>query len=179
MSLTPHLRAPTAEDIPALVALVNCPGVRFGTMRVPLTSVEWVKSRVPNTNPAVTSVVAEVDGVARGWASLVRGQARAAHSGTLGMSVHDDFTGQGLGRAMLGALIDVADNWLGLVRLSLSVNVDNKAAIGLYASLGFEVEGRLRGDIIRDGQLVDSFAMARLKAPLAPPAPPERMEPEA
>ena len=160
----PVIRAPATEDIPALVELINCPGVRFGTMRLPFTTAEWVKTRVPNTSPDVTSVVADVAGVARGWASLVRGQGRVAHAARLGVSVHDAFTRQGLGRAMLGVLIDVADHWLGLRRLSLTVNTDNAPAIALYKGLGFEIEGTLRGDILRDGQLVDSYAMARLRA---------------
>ncbi|MEM9050149.1 MAG: GNAT family N-acetyltransferase [Pseudomonadota bacterium] len=156
------LRAPCEADIPALLEMINCPGVRHGTARLPFTDEGWVRRRVPNTDPNIISVVALVEDTARGWASMVRGTHRKAHAAQLGFSVHDDFTRRGLGRAMMAALIEVADHWLGLRRLYLSVSVDNAAAIGLYRAFGFEIEGRLRGDVLRGGVLVDSYAMARL-----------------
>ncbi|MEL6233104.1 MAG: GNAT family N-acetyltransferase [Pseudomonadota bacterium] len=157
------IREPREGDVPALLELMNCPGVRYGTARMPFTTEGWVRTRVPTTNPNVTSVVALVDDTARGSASFLRGSDRSAHSAQMGFSVHDRFTRRGLGRAMMTALIEVADRWLGLRRLHLTVSVDNAAAIGLYHSAGFEIEGRLRGDILRDGMLVDSYAMARVR----------------
>jgi putative acetyltransferase len=79
------------------------------------------------------------------------------------MCVHDDFHGRGIGSALMAALIDVADKWLDLKRLELTVYVDNAAAVALYRKFGFEVEGTRRGDTFRDGRYVDSFAMARLQ----------------
>ena len=77
------------------------------------------------------------------------------------MSVHDDFHGRGIGSAVMAALIDVADNWLNLRRLELTVYVDNEPALRLYRKFDFEIEGTRRGDVFRDGRFVDSFAMAR------------------
>lgn len=165
------LRAPCEADIPALLDLVNCPGVRRGTLRMPFTNAEWVKTRVPNRDPNITSVVTEVDGVARGWAALVRGRFREAHGASIGVTVHDDFVRQGLGRAMMVSLLDVADSWLGLRRVSLHVMADNAPAIALYESLGFEHEGVLRADVMCEGVLKDSLVMGRLHAPAPYPGP--------
>ena len=156
------LRAPDVGDIPALVELTNCPAVRYGTARLPFTPEAWVVERVP-TRAGLHSVVAVADGIARGWASLVPGQGLQAHSGTFGVSVHDAYQRRGLGRAMLRALLEVADHWLGLRRTSLMVNADNGPAIGLYRSAGFEIEARLRAHVLRDGALVDSLVMGRLR----------------
>ena len=156
------LRSPETRDIPALLELINCPAVRYGTARLPHTPEAWVAERVP-TRAGIHSVVAVVEGIARGWASLVEGEGRKAHSGTCSVSVHDDFQRRGLGRAMLGAILDIADRWLGLRRTSLMVNADNMAAIQLYRDAGFEVEARLRAHVLRDGELVDSLTMARLQ----------------
>ena len=54
------------------------------------------------------------------------------------------------------------------MRVQLQVNVDNARAIGLYESLGFEREGTQRASVLRDGKLIDSLMMARLRQPPGP-----------
>ena len=158
------LRAPREDDIDALHALINQAGVRIGSGRMPFQPRAWVEARVMARDPLVTSLVAELDGQVTGWSSLVRNTGRMAHSAIFGISVHEAFQGRGIGRAMMAALMDVADNWLGLVRVELTCNADNARAIGLYQSFGFETEGRLRAHLIRDGQLIDSLIMGRITA---------------
>lgn len=72
-------------------------------------------------------------------------------------------TRRGGGTALMAAMIDLADNWLGLHRIELTVNADNAAAIHLYEKVGFTVEGRFRDYLFRAGQYVDALAMARLR----------------
>jgi putative acetyltransferase len=97
---------------------------------------------------------------------------RQLHVATLGLGVHDAWTGRGIGTALLTALIDSADNWLGIWRLQLVVYVDNAPALRLYRRFGFEVEGTHRAYALRDGQYVDAYAMARIRAPEFPRAAP-------
>lgn len=78
--------------------------------------------------------------------------------------VHDDYTRRGIGSALLAAIIDLAENWLGLTRLELEVFVDNEPAIRLYEKYGFVIEGTKRRYALRDGVYVDTHVMARLKA---------------
>ena len=99
---------------------------------------------------------------------LQRFAGRRSHAGSVGMGVHDDWTGRGVGRALLQALVDTADRWLGLRRLELTVYADNDPALALYRRLGFEVEGRHRCFALRDGAFVDALAMARLGGPAFP-----------
>ena len=63
---------------------------------------------------------------------------------------------------MLKAAIDLADNWLNLLRLELTVYADNLAAQRLYEGQGFVLEGTHRGYALRQGRYVDALAMARL-----------------
>lgn len=157
------IRAFRQADVPALTEVTNCPGVRAGTLRLPFTSEANVQQRFQD-GPNSYSLVAEKNGAAVGWGTLVRGVARTAHKGTVvSLAVHDDHQRQGIGRALMGALLDLADNWLGLVRVQLEVFADNHHAIRLYESLAFEREGLLRADALRDGRLVDSCLMARLR----------------
>ena len=48
------------------------------------------------------------------------------------MAVHDKHTGKGVANALLSAMIDLADNWLNLRRIELTVYCDNEI---LYSSL--------------------------------------------
>ena len=98
-----------------------------------------------------------------GNAGLNRLAGRRVHVGQIGMGVHDDFTGRGIGSALLAALINAADNWLAIKRVELTVYVDNAPAIRLYEKFGFETEGRLSAFAFRNGDYVDAFTMARLK----------------
>ena len=62
----------------------------------------------------------------------------------------------------MDAITRQADDWLGVLRIELTVFADNTRAIRLYERFGFEHEGRLRGYALRDGRYVDALTMARL-----------------
>lgn len=79
------------------------------------------------------------------------------------MAVHDDWQGMGVGSALMTALVDLADNWLNLQRLQLSVYTDNASAVRLYERFSFEIEGTMRRFAYRNGEYVDAHMMARLK----------------
>jgi putative acetyltransferase len=88
-------------------------------------------------------------------------QLRRQHVMSLGICVHPDGQGLGLGWALTTALLDYADRWAQVLRIELQVYADNTRAINLYEGLGFETEGRLRGASLRDGMYADTLCMAR------------------
>ena len=111
-------------------------------------------------------LVAEVDenGVKRvvGVATLsVNRSNRVRHSGSIGIMVQKEYHRMGIGRALMTNLIDIADNWLMLVRIELGAFTDNEKAINLYKSLGFQIEGTKKYAIIRNGKYDDEYLMAR------------------
>jgi putative acetyltransferase len=79
------------------------------------------------------------------------------------MAVHDMYQGQSIGKMLMFTVIDLADNWLNLLRLQLEVYTDNERAVNLYKRFDFEIEGRKRGDGFRAGAYIDSFVMGRLR----------------
>jgi len=87
---------------------------------------------------------------------------RLRHSGGIGIMVHKDFQNNGVGTALMEALIDIADNWLMLVRVELTVFIDNQRAIHLYEKLGFQKEGIKKMAAIRRGKYIDEISMARI-----------------
>ena len=111
------------------------------------------------------SLVAVLDDRIVGSAALDRHQGRRGHAATLGMGVHDDWVGRGIGTALMGALVDTADRWLGLRRLELTAYTDNHPALALYRRFGFVIEGTHRAFALRAGRYVDAHAMARLGGP--------------
>jgi putative acetyltransferase len=88
---------------------------------------------------------------------------RRRHAASLGMAVRDDFQGQGVGSALMQAMLNLADNWLNVVRLELVTWTDNEAALALYKKAGFVIEGTHRRYAFRDGQYVDAYALGRIR----------------
>ncbi len=155
------LRAREKSDAAAIAALMNLPGVRFGTLRIPFISIAFAESW--GMGPDQKTILAVRSEAVIGITMLMPGRERTAHAASMLIFVHDDHVGSGVGTALMTALLDVADNWLGLKRVALTVNADNERAIRLYRKFGFEVEGTLRGDVLRDGHFIDNLAMARLR----------------
>jgi putative acetyltransferase len=161
---TIRVRAREPRDIEAISEIQACPGVIAGTLRLPLQSVESVRERLAQSPPNTYSLVAEVDGRVVGSLGLhVEDNMRRRHCGSIGMVVHDDFQGRGVGSALMAATIDLADNWLGLRRIELSVYTDNAPAIHLYEKFGFVIEGTARRFALRQGVYIDAYYMARLR----------------
>ena len=88
---------------------------------------------------------------------------RNRHTATIGIMVHKDYQEKQVGTALMQAVLDVADNWLMLVRVELTVFVDNERAIHLYEKLGFEKEGVVRKAAIRNGEYTDEYLMSRIR----------------
>lgn len=160
----PLLRSVRPSDAEALCAIFNMPGFRQGTLRMPFEMVEQVARRIAKSGPETTWIVAELDGKVVGHGSLVvQGSPRRSHIGEINIGLDDAFVGTGIGSAILGALLDVADNWRALKRVELTVYADNEPALRLYKSHGFEIEGRHVKAGFTDGQYHDLLSMARLR----------------
>jgi L-phenylalanine/L-methionine N-acetyltransferase len=157
------VRAIEPSDMEAIAQIMSQPGVRRGTLTIGHRTAENMTTWFTKLPAGDLTLCAEVEGRVVAHAGLMIAPPRRAHSAELGISVHDAYQGRGVGRALLGALVDYADRVLGLRRLELCVFVDNAAAIALYRSFGFIEEGRSRGYATRDGVLADALHMARLR----------------
>jgi ribosomal protein S18 acetylase RimI-like enzyme len=108
------------------------------------TSVESVATRLAGATVENFVLGAFTDGQLVGTAGFFRIQTlKRKHKGRVwGMYVSDAARGKGIGRALLGALLDRAREIPGLEGVLLSVADGQTAAQKLYASFGFETYGR-------------------------------------
>jgi putative acetyltransferase len=157
------IRALEPGDIPELTEAWNQPNAYAGTLQLPYTSVDARQKRTAATPATLTRLVAVIEGKVIGCLGLERYEGRRSHSGQFGVAVHDAYAGRGAGTALLAAALDLADNWLNLRRVELSVYADNARAIALYERFGFEREGLHRAYSWRNGAYADSLSMARLR----------------
>lgn len=86
---------------------------------------------------------------------------RLNHRVSLGISVLSEYQNLGLGRIVMQALIDRA-NELKKTKMDLEVRIDNLGAIHLYESLGFEKDGIIRNGFFVDNKYVDLLVMGKL-----------------
>jgi len=160
------VRRSTTRDAAAIARIMGDPEVLPNLMQLPYTSTEiWERRLADNDAPGKTdlSLVAERNGIVVGSAGLHPAlQTRRRHAAMLGISVAREAQGQGVGGALMRALCDYADDWAHLLRIELTVFVDNERAIALYRRFGFVHEGTFRAYALRNGVYVDTHAMARL-----------------
>jgi L-phenylalanine/L-methionine N-acetyltransferase len=160
-----RIRRAEPDDYQALYEIFSGPKAFAGTLQLPYPSLEDWRKRLAEPPEGLYNLVAVVGERVVGMLGVhtFPNKPRRRHVGNVGIAVHDDWQGKGVGSALMRAGLDLADNWLNLTRLVLEVYTDNEPAIRLYERFGFEREGTLRQDAFREGRYVDSYTMARLR----------------
>lgn len=160
-----QIRRATPDDAEAIQRIFDGPRAVWGTLQIPYTSLESRRKRLAEMVPGVYPLLATIDDEVVGQLTLrcSPDSPRRQHAGSVGMAVRDDWQGQGVGTALMRACIDLADNWLNLTRLELSVFTDNEPGIRLYTKFGFKIEGTLVRFAFRGGEFADAYTMARLR----------------
>jgi putative acetyltransferase len=151
------------EDAEAIWRITQQKGVIETILSLPSDRLEQRRERLATLGPDEHWFVAEVDGAVSGLAGLSVGTGRLRHSGHIFLFVAREYHGQGIGARLMEILLDVADNWLLLRRVELTVVADNERAWRLYERLGFEKEGLRKLSVISDGAIKDEWLMARYR----------------
>jgi RimJ/RimL family protein N-acetyltransferase len=112
-------------------------------------------------NPRSNIFVAEKNQKFVGYLQAIgRTPRRIRHVVSINIAILQAYTGQGLG----GELFGVLEEWArqnDIVRLDLSVMVNNIPAQKLYQKLGFVREGIKRGSMFVDGEYIDEYYMCK------------------
>jgi len=171
------LRRATLADAPAFARTMGHPAVLGNLLQLPHASAELWSARLSESlalgRPDLVLVAecpdehGEPQVVGNAGLHPAAPALRRRHAMSLGIAVHPDAQGRGVGLALMQALCHWADHWGQVLRIELSVFADNTRAIALYQRCGFQQEGRHVGYALRDGHYADCISMARLH-----PAPP-------
>ena len=166
------IRRAEPSDADGIALTFRAREASMGTLQNPYPSTAQWTERLARNATLNYVLVAVADGQIVGHAGLHGNEnPRRAHAWHVGMTVRDDWHNRRVGTRLMEALIDLADNWLGALRLELTVYVENEHALKLYRRFGFDIEGTHRAYSLRAGQYTDTYAMARLhpRPPRLPP----------
>jgi len=107
--------------------------------------------------------VAIRDGTMVGTTAVYFGvSAKTRHVALIGTVYVDNlYRGQGIGRKLLQAVLDLAQDDRLIRKVKLTVNPVQEAAVALYTSFGFQKTAVLGGELQVDGQLYDEWVMEK------------------
>jgi L-phenylalanine/L-methionine N-acetyltransferase len=177
MKPTIIIRRVAVEDAADIAEFMSDEAVFGGLLQMPYPGVDERTKRIADTPADALSLVAELrdenkgQGEGGGRGKVVAsaglfpanpGVVRRRHVMTLGIGVAASEQRQGIGRSLMQAMLDWADNWGQVLRIELTVYADNAAAIALYQQFGFVHEGTHHAHALRAGEYVTTLSFARL-----------------
>jgi len=153
--------------------LQKCAKSYLKSKQIPLTELEfnelaknheeWIKKFIDGKNDLL--LIAEHNGTIVGNIDLmINGRQMLKHTGYIGMGIHEDWQGLGIGTAMLKILIDWVDHNPDIEILWLQAFSNNEKGLRLYSNMGFEETGRQKGFIKTEfREYIDNVIMTRNK----------------
>lgn len=143
------IRALTPEDW-AAVEPIYAQGIADGEATFEITTPTW-EAFDAGKLPGLRFVAVDSSDAVIGWVAASSVSSRPAYRGVVEHSVYIDRAarGQGVGRALLEAFIDAAEE-AGIWTIQSSIFPENEASRRLHESAGFRVVGR-RERIARSG----------------------------
>ena len=79
-----------------------------------------------------------------------------------GVYIKKEYRGQGVGKKLIESALQMIQDDENVSKIKLTVNAEQKAAIKLYTTYGFELVGRLRQELKVANKFYDEFIMERL-----------------
>ena len=124
------------------------------------TYLESVADQYPETDFAIATPDEVIGGI-----SLKLKEDVSRKSAELGYWLGEPFWGQGIATAAVGAIVEYGFSHFDIVRIWAEVFEWNPASIRVLEKAGFQLEGRLRKSVYKDGKIIDKYIYAIVKAP--------------
>jgi ribosomal protein S18 acetylase RimI-like enzyme len=161
--MSPEVREPTSEDVPALRDFfASMPAEDrtffFQDVRDPAVAEGWATDERRNRRAAFGE-----DGRILGLAALQPGVDWSSHVADVVLVVAPDARRQGLGRTLArGMLLEALEQ--NFKKVTVMIPADNDGAIQMFLGLGFQAEALLRDQLCspEDGTLRDVVILAHL-----------------
>jgi len=156
-----EVRPMTMEDVPAFHTTLDAVARERRYLRMleaPLLEKLTDFIRKGLENDAIHLVAADESHIV-GWCDITPGSNGEAHVGYLGMGVHLNFRGQGIGQRLMESAIAQA-RAIPLEKIELQVYTSNTPAVALYKKLSFVEEGLRQRARCVDGVYQDILLMA-------------------
>lgn len=161
----PHVRQATPDDAALLLQLIR--QTRTETPYLLLEADEGIatvaeqRCALASANDRIV-LLAFLSAEPVGYLGATQGAFRRnRHCMSIAMAVLRRHWRRGIGRALLREAEDLAMRQ-GVTRMELTTLTRNAAALALYQSAGFSIEGTRRASLRIDGALHDEFFMAKL-----------------
>jgi len=164
-----HLREWRDADVPALVRHANNRRVwlnlkdRFPHPYTVGDARDWIERCVAVGEPPLDCAVV-LDGEPIGGIGTEPQQDVFRRTAEVGYWLGETYWGQGFATAALRAFTSYLFAHFPFERLEAGVFEWNPASGRVLEKNGFELEGRLRKSVLKDGQLLDRFLYARLRS---------------
>ncbi|WP_247739126.1 GNAT family N-acetyltransferase [Bacillus sp. 165] len=165
-----HIRTGVLEDAKAILDIqksVISEGKYFISVseefnKTPVQQRNWLHKLLKNERE--TLMVAEIDGKIVGWIVFqTQDRKRMTHTGSFGMMISKGYRSMGIGKLLLQALLEWAEQNPLIEKVSLGVFSTNHRAISLYKSMGFLEEGRkIKEFKFAENKYVDDILMYKL-----------------
>jgi [ribosomal protein S5]-alanine N-acetyltransferase len=110
-----------------------------------------------------TKFCIEIYGVAVGGIGVHAGQDVHRHTATIGYWLGEQFWGRGIMTEAVTVVTDFYFESFPLRRISAEVFANNPASARVLEKAGFAFEGRLKNNVVKDGEVLDSLLYARTK----------------
>lgn len=121
--------------------------------------IKWIQNTAVSSSAVILSLYQ--DGQMKGLADASSFQdIKRKHRASLGISLHPDVRGKGLGTPFMKILIDSMKRFDGIKIIELDVMTNNKVAVKLYENLGFKNGGLFpNAYILPSGEVSDNLRM--------------------
>ena len=105
----------------------------------------------------------DIGGAAVGGIGLRPGEDVHRHTAEFGYWLGEEFWGQGIMSEIVPAFVDYSFKEFSLNRIFAMPHSNNPTSARVLEKAGFVLEGRLRKNVVKDGQILDSLLYAKTK----------------
>jgi len=111
----------------------------------------------------ITNFSIDIDGLAVGGIGIRIGEDVYRHTAELGYWLSEDFWGHGITSEAVPAFSNYCFENFPLHRIYAEPYANNPASARVLEKAGFVLEGRLKNNVFKDGQILDSLLYAKTK----------------